>query len=768
MAEEKTNRQQYNEPDCASITAVMGKGVCLDKANLLHGEELKSVSEHYRAILRSLNEPKTLQEAVRMREILQKGAEFGYYKRDQFGNSACVRSLLTAIAICNRISPDRNMVIAVLLYPLCQTGYVTVAKVEEEWGNDIAKMVRGLLKVDSLYQRGAAVKSDNFRRLLMAFAEDIRVIIIMIVDRLVLMKIINHHPNVKLVHDVAYEANYLYASLAHRLGLYAIKSELEDMSLKYTDRETYTAIARQLNERKNARDAYIAAFIGPIKTKLEQLGLNFDIKGRTKSIFSIWNKLKKQKNDIDHIYDLFAIRIIIDTPLEKEKNDCWLAYSVITDMYQPNPSRMKDWISIPKSNGYESLHITVAGPEGKWVEVQIRTRRMDLVAEKGLAAHWRYKGIKSESNLDAWMNNVRDILETAESGPMELMRNFKMDIYDKEVFVFTPKGDLYRLPAGATLLDFAFNIHSKLGCICVGGRVNGKNEKLTYRLKSGDTVEILTSSSQSPKQDWLNIVVTSKAKSKIRQTLKERENRAAELGREMLQRRFKNRKIELDEATLSRLINKLGFKTITDFYNDIASERLDVNVVSERYLTFENQQHDPHAQPVSAEEFNLQAVDGADAAHGIGSNDVLVIGNDIKGINYKFARCCNPIYGDDVFGFISSEGVIKIHRSDCPNARNIRDRYPYRMITTRWSGKIGVQFAATLRVVGRDDIGIVTNITSMINKEKNVTLRSISIDSHDGLFQGHLTVVVSDTHLLSSLIKKIQTVKGVKDVQRAN
>jgi len=767
MTGEKINTHE-NAPEIWLHADPSDEHACLDETNLLHKAESESVPGHYRTIMRNAGDVCEPNDVSRLRALLQDGVRKGYYRRDRFGNSTFIRSLLTANAICTRISPDRNMVVAVLLYPLCLTEYISPEKIEAEWGEDIARMVRGLLKVSTLYQRGAAVESENFRRLLMTFAEDIRVIIIMIVDRLMLMKIINHHPNAKLVNDIAYEANYLYASLAHRLGLYAIKSELEDMSLKYTDRETYTSIARQLNERKNARDAYISSFITPIKEKLENLNLKFDIKGRTKSIFSIWNKMRKQKNDIDHIYDLFAIRIIIDTPPEKEKNDCWLAYSVITDMYQPNPSRMKDWISIPKSNGYESLHITVAGPGGKWVEVQIRTRRMDLVAEKGLAAHWRYKGIKSESNLDAWMNNVRDILETAESGPMELMRNFKMDVYDKEVFVFTPKGDLYRLPAGATLLDFAFNIHSKLGCICVGGKVNGKNEKLTYKLKSGDTVEVLTSSTQSPKQDWLNIVVTSKARSKIRQTLKERENKAAELGREMLQRRFKNRKIELDEATLSRLIKKMGYKTSTDFFNDIANDTLDVNAVSERYLTFENQQHENHAQRVSAEEFNLQPpADETETGREKGSDDVLVIGNDIKGISYKFAKCCNPIYGDEVFGFISSEGVIKIHRADCPNARNIRERYPYRMIQTRWSGKLGAQFAVTLRVLGKDDIGIVTNITSIINKEKNASLRSISIDSNDGLFQGHLVIGVSDTRMLSSLIKKIQTVKGVKDVQRA-
>lgn len=745
---------------------IAGDAIC--EANLLNKDELASLPTLYRRLRCAAREVAQQGDDRRLRQIIAEGASRGLFSRDRFGLSALTRALEGATAFCNRVSPDRNIIVAMLLYPLCNDEFLNPDKIEKEWGEDIARMVRGLIKVASLYSRGRIPESENFRRLLMAFADDIRVIIIMIVDRLVLMKAINHHPNERLVRDIAVEANYLYASLAHRLGLYAIKSELEDMSLKYTDRETYTDIARQLNERKNSRDAYIAQFIEPVRQKLQEAGLNFDIKGRTKSIYSIWNKIKKQKNDIDHIYDLFAIRIIIDTPPEKEKSDCWMAYSLVTDMYQPNPSRMKDWISVPKSNGYESLHITVAGPGGKWVEVQIRTRRMDLVAEKGLAAHWRYKGIKSEGGLDAWMNNVRDILEAAESGPMELMRNFRMDIYDKEVFVFTPKGDLFRLPAGATLLDFAFNIHTKLGSQCVGGRVNGKNEKLTYRLHSGDTVEIQTSPNQSPKPDWINIVVTSKARTKIRQTLKEIENKSAELGREMLMRRLKNRKLDFDEAAVSRLVKKMGYKNMTDFFNAIAEEKLDVGTVLEKYISNETTPHETHAERISAEEFNLQALPQEENDAAASSSDVLVIGNDIKGISYKFAKCCNPIYGDDVFGFISvSDGVIKIHRCDCPNARNIRERYPYRVISTRWSGKIGSQMGATLRVVGQDDIGIITNITSIINKEKNISLRNISIDSNDGLFQGHLTVGVQDNESLNALIRKIKTVKGVKDVSRA-
>lgn len=726
-------------------------------------EEKSELLTLYRRILRSARDVLEPTDADRVRKIITEGIKQSHYRRDRYGINPTIHNLQTVALMCEKISPDRNIIIAILLCNLCKSEFIPADEIVKQWGDDIAKLIRGLLKVSTLYSKQAAVESDNFRKLLLTFAEDIRVIIIMIVDRLALMRTINHHPNEKYVHDVAYESNYLYAPLAHRLGLYAIKSELEDMSLKYTNRETYTDIAHKLNETKVKRDAYIADFIRPIKEKLESEGLKFDIKGRTKSIYSIWNKIRKQNNDLDSIYDLFAIRIILDSPIHKEKSDCWLAYSLITDMYQPNPSRMKDWLSIPKSNGYESLHITVYGPENKWVEVQIRTKRMDLIAEKGLAAHWKYKGIKSESNLDAWMNNVRDILEAAETGPMELMKNMKMDIYDKEVFVFTPKGDLYKLPLGASVLDFAFNIHSKLGCSCTGGKVNGKNQKLNYRLKSGDTVEILTSSNQAPKLDWLNFVVTSKARNKIRQTVHEMNNKSAEFGKELLHRRFKNRKIDVEEPVLMKLIKKKGFKTVTDFYDGIAQEKLDVNNVIEEYEALEHKLSAEITETRSAEGFTLQTSTEEDSTH----SDVLIIGNNIKGINYKLAKCCNPIYGDDVFGFVSSEGVIKIHRKDCPNSQNIREKYPYRLITTKWSGKLGEQFGATLRIVGHDDIGIVTNVTSIITKEKDVSLRNIAIDSNDGLFQGYLVVGVSDTHTLNNLIKKIKTVKGVKDVQRS-
>jgi len=675
--------------------------------------------------------------------------------RDTHALSRALVASRTACLFASMIEPDRNLLATILLAPAVQLGDLSTAQIKAEWGEDVASLVEGYVKVSGFASKSTAVSQDNFRGLLLSLARDIRIIIVMIAESLVLMRLVNHHPHEDWVRTLAFEANCLYAQLAHRLGLYKIKGELEDLSLKYTNREIYTNIARRLNETKRQRDEYIAAFIAPVKKKLQDAGLRFTIKGRTKSISSIWAKIKKQKVDIDHIYDLFAIRVIIDTPREREKSDCWLAYSILADMYTANPARMKDWISIPKSNGYESLHATVMGPGSKWVEVQFRTVRMDIVAEKGLAAHWRYKGGHSDST-DQWMNNVRDILESADAGPMQLMRSMKMN-REKEVYAFTPKGDLFRLSHGSTVLDFAFHIHSRVGCQCTGAIVNGHHEKITYRIQNGDTLEIITSSSQTPKQDWLQYVVSPRARNKIRQALNEAKARRADLGREMLERRLKNRKIEVEEQLLMKVIKKSGYKYATDFYADIADETLELGRVIALCTPADQTATSGH---VAADEFRIREDQNT-------SGDVLVIGDkDIKGLNYKMARCCAPVYGDDVFGFISSDGVVKVHRKDCPNARHIQEKYPYRLISVKWSGAAGTLLPVTLRVVGTDDIGIVSNITSIINKEKNTQLRAISIDSEHGLFRGELTIGISDRAALSALQKKIATLKGVKDVTR--
>lgn len=699
-----------------------------------------------------------------VRRLMTAGIEQGCYEVDEHGIHPLLRYLKTAQMLTEVIAPDRNMVLATLLYQLCQKNVLDVKSVAEQFDEDTARLVRGLIKVSQLYSKQAAVKDDNFQKLLLTFAEDIRVIIIMIIDRLVMMYAINHHPDEHFVREISMEARYLYAPLSHRLGLYKIKSELEDLSLKYLNRRVYTQIAEKLNETKAARDQYVADFIKPIRSALDKFGIKYEIKGRTKTINSIWNKMKKKDVDLNGMYDLFAIRIILDTPPADEKKDCWVVYSIVTDIYTANPSRMRDWITIPKSNGYESLHTTVKGADNKWVEVQIRTKRMDEIAERGLAAHWKYKGIKSEGALDMWMNSVREVLEAGSAGHLELIRGMNMNLYDKEVFVFTPKGDLFRLPAGATVLDFAFAIHTRIGSTCVGARIDGKNQKLNYRLKNGDTIDVLTSSTQTPRLDWLNYVVTSKARNKIKVAVNEARARQAEMAREMLQRRFKNRKITVDEAAMTRLMKRLGYKTLTDFYVAIQDEKLDVATVVERYVEQQDKLK-ADSQPMgqgSAEEFVLHTASQNDKI----SNDILIIGNDVKGINYKLSKCCHPIYGDKIVGFIASDGAIKIHRTNCGNVRHLIEKYPYRMIKSQWSGKLGTQFAASLRVVGRDDIGIVANITSVINKTGDAMLRNININSHDGVFDGHLVLGIPSLNMLDEIIQKIQSLKGVRNVSR--
>ena len=664
--------------------------------------------------------------------------------------------------VLNEIGLGKAAVLSVLFRELVEKKHLTIAEIESKFNTQVSSIIQGMMRVEELYARNASLETENFRKLFLTFAEDVRVILIIIAEHLQIMRTLEAFPEEKR-QNIAREASFLYAPLAHRLGLYAVKTELEDLSLKHTNREIYREIAHKLNETKHSRDQFISDFITPLKEKLREIGFEFTIKGRTKSIHSIYSKIKKQNTPFENIYDLFAIRIVFDVPLEKEKAACWQAYSIVADMYQPNPKRLRDWLSIPKTNGYESLHTTVLGPEGKWVEVQIRTVRMDEVAEKGLAAHWKYKGIKSESGMDEWLKSIREILENPELNAVDFMDEFKLNLYDKEVFVFTPNGDLHKLPKGATALDFAFSIHSALGSKCVGAKVNGKNMPIKYVLNNGDQVEVLTSPTQKPNPAWLKVVTTSKAKSKIRQALKEVEFKDAEIGREIIIRRFKNWKIDLDDGKISRLAKKKGFKTVSDFYQEIAHEKLDMHVVRDAYLDLD--------KPTVLEQPEIRRADsflkGPDYIDTTGKEDVLVIGEDLKGVDFKLAKCCNPIYGDEVFGFVAVAGGIKIHKIDCPNAPQMIARFGYRIVRARWSGKsVGSQYPITLRIVGHDDIGIVTNISSLISKEKNITLRSISIDSNAGLFQGNLTIMVNDTNELDIIVKKIRVVKGVKSVSR--
>ena len=700
----------------------------------------------------------------RLCHLIMETAERRQVQRNVFGLNPILLSFQTALLVVEEIGLKRDSVLAVLLRPNVEEGLLTIEEVREQFGESVARILHGLQRIQNLYQKNPVVESENFRNLLLSFAEDMRVILIMIADRVNLMRQIRDITLEGPKHEVSQEAAYLYAPLAHKLGLYKLKSELEDLSLKYLEHDAYYHIKDKLSETKKSRDAYIENFIKPVSERLTEAGLKFHIKGRTKSIHSIWQKMKKQKCEFEGVYDLFAIRIIIDSPMEKEKMQCWQAFALITSMYQPNPKRLRDWLSVPKSNGYESLHITVLGPEKKWVEVQIRTERMDEIAERGVAAHWRYKGVKSESGLDEWLTNIRSMLETSDG--MEAMDQFKMDLYEDEVFVFTPKGDLFKFPKGATVLDFAYHIHSKIGNACTGARINGKAVTIRQALQSGDQVEIMTGTNQKPKQDWLNIAQTSRARSKIRLALKETQVKEGLFAKEMLERKFKNRKLEMDDSIMQLLIRKLGFKEVSDFYRQVANGELDPAIIIEKYISL--QQDD---QPVtgnnvaeSAANFVLDDSKASPIAHG--SDDVLVIDRNLKGIDYQLARCCQPIYGDAVFGFVTVNGGIKIHRQDCPNAAELKKRFGYRIVKAKWSGKGASQYTITLRIIGNDDIGIVNNLTNIISRDEKLVLRSINIDSHDGLFSGNLTIMIDDNTRLEALLKKLRTVRGVKQVER--
>lgn len=709
-----------------------------------------------------LNDTLSGTDVERLRTHIHSEIEARHIERDRFGLNPVLKALMTAKVAVGDIGLRRDSLLAIMLYESVLRGHYDTTLARKDFSEGVATILQGLVRVQELYSKTPIVESENFRNLLLSFAEDMRVVLIMIADRVCLMRQIRDTPNKEAQHEVAEEASYLYAPLAHKLGLYQLKSELEDLSLKYLEHDAYYLIKEKLNATKRSRDAYIERFIGPVSKHLTEAGLKFHIKGRTKSIHSIWQKMKKQKCGVDGIYDLFAIRIILDSPLEKEKMQCWQAYSIVTDMYQPNPKRLRDWISVPKSNGYECLHITVLGPEQKWVEVQIRTERMDEVAEHGLAAHWRYKGVKADGGgMEEWLASIRTALEAGDN--LEVMDQFKLDLYEDEVYAFTPKGDLLKFPKGATVLDFAYHIHSRVGDTCVGGKVNGKNVSFRTPLHSGDTVEILTASTQTPKPEWLRILVTSRARAKLRLSLKETRQKQGLYAKELLERRLKNKKLDYDEATVAHLIRKMGFKEQSDFYHQIAEGRLDPTRVLDEYQALVDQSQVKEREAESAENFEYAHPATTEAKK---NDDVLIIDKSLKGIDFSLARCCHPIYGDKVFGFVTVNGGIKIHRADCPNAAEMQRRFGYRIVRAQWSGKGSSHYDITLRVIGNDDIGIVSNITNIISKDEKIVMRSINIDSHDGLFSGNLVVQLDDKSKLNLLIKKLRTVKGVKQVIR--
>ena len=696
-----------------------------------------------------------------IREWIVNAMTEGKITRDALGFSPVITDMQTAVLVGHEIGFQNEIITSILLNRCVNAGTANIDEIKEIFGESVTKILTNLMQINSLYAKSPTIESENFRNLLLSFTNDMRVILIMIASRLVMLRGLFNSDNEEARRLLAHEASTLYIPLAHKLGFYKLKSEMEDLALRYTETEIYAELSRKLEETADSREDYIAQFIKPIERQLKmQPHIKFRIKGRTKSINSIWQKMKKQQRPFEQIYDLFAIRIIIDSEPQNEKSECWQVYSIVADMYTPNPHRLRDWLSVPKSNGYESLHTTVMGPEGRWVEVQIRTERMDAVAEHGLAAHWRYKGVQSEKGLDNLLASIRDTLENmSEESAAE--SKFKMELYKDEIFIFTPKGDLYRLPKGATILDFAFSIHTGLGCRCTGALVNGRNVPIRHALNNGDQVEIITSNSQTPKQAWLNIAQTGRARAKIRQALKEISARQADIGRETVVRKLKNHKIEFDESVMDHLIRKMGFKRLSDFYQNIAEGTIDMADILKRYQAISNPENEEQTQ--SAEGFVFTA-----DKESKGSSDVLVIERNLKGVDYKLAKCCSPIFGDEIFGFVTINGGISIHRKDCTNAKQLQERYPYRVIEARWSDMDNNSslFPVTLRIVGHDDIGIVNNITSLISQENGVNMRGINIESHDTLFSGTLSLLINDKIKLNKLITKIEGIKGVKQVRR--
>ncbi len=722
------------------------------------------IRNNYRSLLRACKNILSNEDVTEIRKAIEISLERKKEYRRPSGKLSAIHSLEVANIVASEIGLGRTSIICALLYDVIQHEDVVLNEVSAIFGKSVEEIISGLIKVKNLYNKDTSIETENFRKLLLSFAKDVRVILIILADRLETMRSLKLYDLENQI-KIASEVGYLYAPMAHRLGLYTIKSEMEDMVMKYTMRDTYTYIAQKLNETKRARDKYIKDFIDPLKKELEEAGLKFEIKGRTKTIHSIHNKIKKQNTPFEKVYDLFAIRVILDSKEKDEKADCWKVYSIVTDKYQPNPSRLRDWLSIPKSNGYESLHTTVLGPEKKWVEVQIRTHRMNEVAEKGLAAHWKYKGGKGEKGMDEWLSNIREVLENPERNAIDFIDDFKLNLYDEEVFVFTPKGDLRRLPKGATVLDFAFDIHSGVGKKCIGAKINGKHASIKQVLKNGDHIEVVTSNTQEPRSEWLNIVATSRAKSKLKQALKDLLYKEAEFGRETLVRRLKNWKLELSDQLVHQMVKHFKMKSINDFYREIAVGTIDISNVKEYILSLEKKEAEKDvAETASLKSATNFVANVEEELHS--SDDVLMIDKNLKNVEYSLAKCCNPIFGDEIFGFVSVSGGIKIHRKTCPNAPEMQTKFGYRIVKAQWTTGANANFQATLKITGTDDIGIVSNISQVITKDLHLKMRSISIDSQEGSFEGTVTVFVNDTNMLDLMIKKIKNVKGVYSVSR--
>jgi guanosine-3',5'-bis(diphosphate) 3'-pyrophosphohydrolase len=726
------------------------------------GNDYISFLRHrYGRLLRTIRKYREIKDPVELKKAFILMLKSLQDKKDIMGNYAVDSAMKIALIALTEIGLGVTSVKGIFVQRVYWEKAVPVQDIQKEWGNQVTGIVNGLNSIQRLDNQELAPQAENFRNLLLNLAGDVRVILIRLAERLYLMRNMKALPQDRQI-ILAAEASYLYAPLAHRLGLYLIKSEMEDLSLKYTSRDTYDTIVRKLAETMRNRRQFIHNFIKPVEESLKKQGFDFEIQGRPKSIYSIWNKMQKKNADFEDIYDLFAIRIILNSEHKNEKADCWQVYSTVTDIYQPNPLRLRDWISVPKTNGYESLHTTVIGPGGRWVEVQIRTRRMNEIAEKGLAAHWKYKSAEGEKGLDDWLAKVREVLEAPEPDDREFLDDFKLSLYSKEIFVFTPKGDLRKFPAGATVLDFAYDVHTQLGSTCTGARVNGKNVPIRHVLQNGDRVEVLTSKNQSPKIDWLGFVVTSRAKSKIKFKLNEEKVKIAENGKEILQRRLKNWKIPFSDENIRKLLKQYKLKNAQDLYYLISTDKIDLAGVKECLTLPESVDNQEEKLVLETEKAIPQ-----DYGKALKKDDYLVIDDKVANVDYKLARCCNPIFGDEIFGFVTVGEGIKIHRLNCPNAVQLIGRYGYRVVKARWirSGRETL-FPVEISLEGDHDPAILNTISNMLSKDLKINLQSITMDTANGMFTGRLKITVKDTQHLDSLIARLSSIRGVYHVTR--
>lgn len=717
----------------------------------------QKINSGYRALIQAAKNTVSPEENKVIKRAFDLAVEACGDKIILTGEPEILHALSVARIIAGEMGLGLTSIVTALLHDSYNSLSLSPKEIEKEFGTKVVEILNGFSRITSIDSMQSSYQAENFRKLLLSLADDVRVILIKLIERLEYMRNLDNAPEKERL-PLASETYFLYAPLAHRLGFYNIKSEMEDLAVKYLEPEQYTYVEFRLKQTTASRNKLIRDFSYPLKEKLEKQGFKFIIKSRTKSIHSIMLKMKKQGVEFEEVYDLFAVRIILDSQEENEKSDCWRAYSVVTDLYQPNPSRLRDWISIPKSTGYESLHTTVVGPRGKWVEVQIRSARMDEIAEKGLAAHFKYKGIKGEGGLDSWLARMREILESSEKEDNAFLDQVRSGLYTDEIFVFTPKGDLRQLPAGATVLDFAFDIHTDVGSSCVGAKVNGKNVTIRYVLQNGDHVSILRSKNQKPKQDWLSFVVSTKAKTKIKQVLNEEKTKAAAEGKEILMRRMKNWKIVYGDTLIQKLLNHYGLKTAQDLYYLISTEKIELLQIKEVLLE-EETVGETSSAPVLPEKEIKEQVDSQ-------ISDYLIIEDRVEGLDYRLSRCCNPVFGDSVFGFVTISEGIKIHRTSCPNAHNMMARYPYRVIAARWSkSKSSPSFVAAIKITGIEDIGIVNKIADVIADHK-AAVRSFNYNMADGMFEGILNIMVPNSDILQSIMRKIQGLKGILKTSR--